>query len=406
MSTKDGSSAKLVIVGLFALAVLGAFLWMFLGSKSATRGAAEPAASGEGPSETEGSGPAGEKTRVRLLYSTEKAAWLEEAVKSFESKEPTVGVELVAKGSLEAVEAILEGQEKPTIWSPADFVAIQLLADDWKTKHAGSQIIGSGAHAPQPLVLTPLVFAAWEDRGKVLDTDGKGIPWSRIRDAVAADEGWPGIGGDSSWGFVKLGHTDPTLSNSGLQALLLMAHAFHGKRSGLEVADVIDTKFQEFLQTIEKGVPKFGKSTGTFMTDMVLYGPSKFDVVVSYENLAIQHIPNARGRWGNLRVYYPEQTMWSSHPAALLEADWVSAAQKAAAEKLMTYLRSKPVQQAALSHGFRPSDPSIPIVGGSTSPFESAKAFGVRVDLPPAIDPPPGPVIRNVMELWSRRIAR
>ena len=405
MSAKEGSSAKLAIVGIFAVAVVGAFIWMFLGGGSPRGGGEDPKASGSNEPSADAE-PAKEQTLIRLLYSSEKTAWLEEAVKGFEQSRKDIKVEMVSKGSLDAVDAILEGKEKPTIWSPADFVAIQLLADDWKTKHAGDMIIGSGAEQPQPLVLTPLVFVAWEDRGKVLDNEGKGISWLRIHDAVASPKGWPGVGGDANWGFVKLGHTNPTLSNSGLQALLLMAHAVHGKRSGLEVSDVVDTKFQQFLETIEKGVPKFGNSTGTFMTDMVLYGPSKYDIVVTYESLAIQHIPNARGRWGNLRIYYPEQTMWSSHPAALMQGQWVTEAQKTAAKALVGYLRGKPVQQAALAHGFRPSDPSIPVVGGTNSPFESAKAFGVRLEIPPVIEPPPGPVIRNLMELWSRRIAR
>jgi hypothetical protein len=32
---------------------------------------------------------------------------------------------------------------------------------------------------------------------------------------------------------------------------------------GLEVKDVLDEKFQAFMKGIEKGVPKFGDSTGT-----------------------------------------------------------------------------------------------------------------------------------------------
>jgi ABC-type sulfate transport system substrate-binding protein len=186
-----------------------------------------------------------------------------------------------------------------------------------------------------------------------------------------------------------------------------MAYEFQNKRSGLEVKDVLDEKFQTFLKTIEKGVPKFGTSTGTFMEEMVLYGPSKYDVVVTYENLAIQHIGNAQGRWGNLRVFYPPQTMWSSHPVAVLNGDWVTAEQRVAARKLIEFLRAKPEQQRALALGFRPANPEVPVLStDGASPFQSAAAFGVRADLGSVVEPPPGPVIRNLMELWSRQVGR
>lgn len=49
---------------------------------------------------------------------------------------------------------------------------------------------------------------------------------------------------------------------------------------------------------------------------------------------------------------------------------------------------------------------TVAFIGGAGSPFEAAKAFGVNLDIPPALEPLPGPVIGNLMELWSRRVAR
>ena len=128
----------------------------------------------------------------------------------------------------------------------------------------------------------------WEDRGEVLAKSGDGkISWKSIHKAVTSNKGWPAIGGKAAWGFVKLGHTDPTRSNSGLQALLLMTLEYYGKTSGLQVADLLDPKYQGFVQAVEKGVGKFEASTGTFMTEMIRFGPSKYDISVVYENLAI-----------------------------------------------------------------------------------------------------------------------
>ena len=124
----------------------------------------------------------------------------------------------------------------------------------------------------------------------------------------------------------------------------------------VEVGDLLKPDYQAFIGDIEKGVSTFESSTGTFMTDMVRFGPSKYDISVVYENLAISQIENAQGRWGNLRVYYPQQTLWSDHPAAILQGPWVSPAQKAAARTWLAHLRGREAQERALAFGFRPGD--------------------------------------------------
>jgi Bacterial extracellular solute-binding protein len=406
MSDASTKSSKLVILALFGLAVVGAFAFIFTRRE---KGAAYVAASAESPvtASPAAAAPPASVTRIRFLYGSEKKAWVVEALGRFAKVHPEIAVETVEKGSLDIVQAVLDQGERPTLISPADDVALNLLTSDWKQKNGSDLVAAEGAGQPQPLVLTPLVLVAWEDRAAALAGKEKQLTFRQLHDAIKNPKGWPGAGGKADWGFVKLGHTNPARSNSGLQALILMAYEFQKKRSGLEVRDVLDEKFQEFLKTIEKGVPKFGTSTGSFMEEMVLYGPSKYDVVVTYENLAIQHIPNAQGRWGNLRVFYPSQTLWSSHPVAVLNGDWVSASQRAAAEVLIAFLRDKPEQQRALALGFRPANPEVPVLSSDgTGPFKSAEAFGVRADLGSVVEPPPGPVVRNLMELWSRQIGR
>jgi len=85
---------------------------------------------------------------------------------------------------------------------------------------------------------------------------------------------------------------------------------------------------------------------------MIRFGPSKYDIAVVYEALAISQLANAQGRWGNLNIYYPATTIWSDHPIAVLQADWVTPAQKAAARQWIDFLRSRPTQEKALAYGF------------------------------------------------------
>ena len=160
---------------------------------------------------------------------------------------------------------------------------------------------------------------------------------------------------------------------------------------------------QDFVKEIETGVPHFESSTGTFMTEMIRFGPSKYDIALVYESLAVSQLENAQGRWGSLHIYYPPTTIWSDHPIVLLEGPWVTPAQKAAGEKLITFLRSVPVQSTALRFGFRPADPSVPMkTNEGNNPFIKMARFGLALELPPAARPPDGPVLRNLTMMWSR----
>ncbi|RKH81546.1 ABC transporter substrate-binding protein [Corallococcus sp. AB045] len=345
-------------------------------------------------------------TDITFLYSTEKRAWVEAALAEFERTHPRVRVTLVGRGSLEAAQAILEGREKPTVWSPADSAELRMLAADWATDASHGPLFATqGDAAPHPLVITPLVFVGWQDRMEVLRKAGGGaaLSWKTLQRAVASDRGWPAVGGPPEWGFVKLGHTDPRKSNSGLQALLSATLEYLGRREGVKEGDLLDPGYQAWLQGLERGVTRFEPSTGTFMTDLVRYGPSRYDLALVYESLAIAQLDHAQGRWGPLRVDYPPVTLWSDHPAAVLQADWVTPEQREAALEWVAFLRSPEVQARALAFGFRPADPSVPLkTPDANNPFTRLAAHGIRVDVPPAADVPDASVLRTLLDLWTR----
>ena len=61
------------------------------------------------------------------------------------------------------------------------------------------------------------------------------------------------------------------------------------------------------------------------------------------------------------------------------------------------------MQERALSYGFRPADPAVPIrTADSQNPYTRLAQYGVKVDIPPVATPPDGPVIRNLLTMWSR----
>jgi ABC-type Fe3+ transport system substrate-binding protein len=343
--------------------------------------------------------------RLSLLYGTEKERWLKAAVEEFARRRPEIGVDLKGMGTVDAVRMIGEGTEKPAIWSPADEIALNLLDAEWSLAKGKALVERSGELAPEPLVVSPLVMIVWEDRARVLAAAAKGDPadWRAVHAVATSPKGWLGIGGPAEWGYVKPGHTAPNASNSGLQTIVLMAYGYHRKQSGLKPADILDEGFQKWLAEVESAVGRFGTSSGTYMKDMVLYGPSKYDFIWNYESVAIGDMAAAQGRWGNLTIHYPNPTLWSNHPFAVLKGDWVSAEQRTAAKELRDFLLSQEIQQSALGFGFRPANPDVKVLSSDPSnPWNRLKAHGIRADVPPVAEAPSGDVARLLLETWRR----
>lgn len=373
-----------------------------------------------------GFGAKAQPVEVVIWYGTEKKLWLEEAARRFEASGATVGarpitVRLVGLGSREIADRVARQDwgngPRPTVISPASSVWTEQLRSDWAARNGGATIISG---EPAPLVLTPLVAVAWDERAGLIWPDGAGSFWQALSDAINAQGGWaevadrrglqPGSPEHSkaqSWGFVKLGHTSPLSSNSGAQTLALLTYAYHGKTAGLTPGDVADPAFQSWLEGIERSTLDFGESTGDLMTSLIQFGPSRYDVVMVYENLAIEGVEAAERRWGQpAHVYYPPATMLSDHPYAILGDPLTTADERAAAERFRDFLLSEPTQTLALAYGFRPASPQVTISdGGAENPFSKLTPYGVQLDITRQVETPSAEVTRALIDLWERRIA-
>jgi Ca-activated chloride channel family protein len=310
----------------------------------------------------------GNTVTVNIVYGSEKREWLEPLVKQYNEAQhktksgSTIMVEATPLGSIESVEGIIAEQLQPTVWSPASSIYIPVANEQWRQNHSSDLVEGT----PKDLVLSPVVIAMWQPMAEALGWPQKPIGWADIAQLASADKGWSEFG-YPEWGQFKFGHTHPDFSNSGIVSIIAETYAGAGKMRSLTLDDVRNPKVKDFMQAVERGVIHYGTSTGFFGERMFERGPSYLSAAVLYENLIVaQEAKRLAGQSSQtpvVAIYPKEGTFWSNHPYAILNAPWVTADQKGAAEDFQNFLLDKPQQQRAIELGFRSSDPTIPLSG-------------------------------------------
>ncbi|WP_414574826.1 extracellular solute-binding protein [Anabaena sp. CCY 9402-a] len=190
-------------------------------------------------------------------------------------------------------------------------------------------------------------------------------------------------------------HTAPTRSNSGLQTLVAQYVSVSNKRpEELTVADV--QKFQPQIQQIQSKITRYGVSTNSLAQSMVKNGTFWASVGSVYESSVI--VANSGLQPGQQRytAVYPKVTFTSNMRAIVPNTPWVSADEKAAAEKFITYWRSPETQKIAPDLGLRPGTPGVAL-GAKFSPD-----FGVESQAKyDSLRPPKPEVVDAMLKSWQ-----
>ena len=383
---------QLIVLLFIAGCAYGAFI--LFSRKDGNSGASKSSGNDAPASSTTG----GQMLELGIAYGTEKQRWLQWAVEQYGAtpEGKRVKVNLIPLGSLEAAQAILRGDQRLHVWSPASALYEDVFAQEWQLKNNKAPFVRK-----EPLALTPMVFVMWAERHDAFVAKYKEVSFVTIAQALKEPAGWDGIAQKSEWGLFKFGHTHPNQSNSGLMTLVLMAHDYAKKSRGLALKDILNPEFQAWMNATEAAVTGLSNSTGNMMRDMVLRGPSSYDALFVYENVVIDYLKSAEGRWGELRVAYPKQNMWNDNPYYVLDTPWSSDAQRKAANAFLDFLLTEPIQRESLKHGFRPANLSVGVKGGD-SPFVQYERFGLKPDLGTIGEAPKAEVINNLLAIWQR----
>jgi Ca-activated chloride channel homolog len=354
-----------------------------------------PSDSSSGAGASSGTSTPANALEVVFTYGSEKEAWIKEVTDAFNRSGQKIAdgrpikVTAIPMGSGECIDELLAETRKAHLTSPASAAFIKLGNAQSRAK-TGKDLIP----ATDNLVLSPVVIVMWKPMAEALGWGKKPIGWSDIL-ALAKDPGGWRTRGFPQWGDFKFGHTHPQFSNSGLAALIAEVYAGSKKTTGLTRDDLQAKGVATFVDDIERSVVHYGSSTGFFGREMFASGPQYLSAAVLYENMVIEASSQSGLAFPVVAVYPKEGTFWSDHPVGLVDRPWVTPAHKEAAKIYMQYLLSRPQQERAIAHGFRPGLVEVPLA----APIDVA--HGVDPKEPQTTLEVPAPeVINGILDLW------
>jgi Ca-activated chloride channel family protein len=338
---------------------------------------------------------------ISIIYGTEKQSWLEPLIHEYNESQTHIQVRGIPSGSLQSFTTIIDEIDTPTVWAPASSIYLPIAEEEWRLLYDTNLIDGE----PKSLVLSPVVIAMWRAMAETLGWPDNDIGWGAIARLSTSPQGWAEYG-RSEWGEFKLGHTHPEYSNSGLLSILALAYAAAGKQTDLTPADLANPEVRTFIRSVLTSISHYGSSTGSFaerMFDCERGGSAYLSAAILYENLVVMQ--ERRRQQGAactaanepvVAIYPVEGTFWNDNPYIVLNAPWISDAQKQAARQFADFLLAEPQQARAMQLGFRPANPATPLV----SPLDEAHGVDPTLSIP-TFENPSIEVIREIQRLWA-----
>lgn len=358
--------------------------------------------------------------QVDAAVSSEKIDLLGDLADDFNDSGATVDgtcidVEVQKVASGVAAERLADGWDtatdgpRPVIWSPASSAWGQILNQRLST--AGKPAMATD---PVSFMNTPLVIAMPRPMAEALGWPDQPIGWSDILALSRSANGWADEG-HPEWGRFRLGKTNPNYSTSGLHALIAQTYAATGKTAGLSSEDLQNPTVQQYGRDIESSVVHYGDITMTFLNNWfradrrgtaLNYASA---VAVEEKSLIDYNAGNPDGeldqgekprppRTPLVAIYPTEGTLYSDNPLFVLDADWVSGPQRAAAQQFQKFVMEPKNQEKVLKFGFRPGNPDVAVGAPITADN------GVDPNQPQTLlEVPSGAVMDELLGRWAEQ---
>jgi len=342
---------------------------------------------------------------IEIHSSNTKEHWLDEVVEDFNSRGfttssgRTIIVQAFHVTSGGSYNAIMDGEIKPTLWSPGSRIWLNKANQTWRDR-TGRPLISNPEACPATIQV-PLVIGMWRPMAEALGWPDKPIGWKDIAALATNPEGWAAYG-HPEWGRFKFGHAHPDFSNSAMLSVISEVYSAAGKTSGLTIDDIKSQAVQDNVGAVEKAIVHYGKWDKWILDKMVERGPEYLHATPTYENNVVDY---NRQRADELRfplvaIYPNDGTFWVDNPVCILDADWVTGEQKEAAARFRDFLVSKEQQQKTIGWALRPADKSIAL--GEPIDLAHGAIPGMTPANVPPLEEPGDEVVGYVSELWHQ----
>ena len=293
----------------------------------------------------------GSGASLTLITSATKKGWLETQVERFNAeKNRNVRIEYVE--TRDALQGILNGKQKPVLWSPSAPLWATRLSEAWGEKHGGETLVADNdPNSYRVYLRTPIVFVTTKRKATFLRPLLSGArAWDNLADLSAGKKKLPGATRLFVWA-----HADPIKSNSGFLTLGLLLDAYVQSTNGATTPEqaAVSAGFANYLHRVEKTMPLNApvREGSSALMKAFLQNPDRYDVITAYESSALE----AAAKNDDVAVLYPNPTVASEQVVVVLNADWVTPDQKDTAAELLTFLGGEDSLRDGVNQHFRPT---------------------------------------------------
>ena len=299
-----------------------------------------------------------------IAASNEKAGLLTELAADFLKSAPVadgqcMAIKVTKKASGDAEEALARGWNdatdgpRPDVWAPAAMSWVEIL----RAHRVGSDKSDLIPASMPSLMQSPLVIGMPRPMAEALGWPDRAIGWHEVLALATDPRGWARVG-HPEWGRFRLGKTNPTVSTSGLHALLDTYYAATGLTADLTAADVRRAEVKQFVKDIESSVEHYGNTAATFLRNLALADDRgeamAYISAIAVEEKQLWDYNRAARRQVPLAAVYPsEGTLVADHPFVVLRGAWVDDAKRRAAASFLAYLEAPEQQARFRAEGYR-----------------------------------------------------
>lgn len=326
--------------------------------------------------------------RIRFVHPPEIQSYLTSMVEAFQITNPTltdgtkISIDLRVVPGLDAAKDIAIGKLKTHAWLSPSSSLVNLANSTLKN-------LGPRQVECQQLFATPIVAAVQSRHVPFFQESQRQFSWHDVVDAT-----FDSTEADAAK-RIRLNHTSPLSSTTGLSALIQLSYLATKKAEGALTLDDLKAKgIFDRLKAYETLISSYGFNELSLLHNVAVAKTDQvFFSLTTEQQLALY---NSRSNMPPLIALYPtEGSYWMDYAVCLSEADWVTPREASAVKLFTRFLSAEPGQLAIEKRGFRPSVLPLPPIAPLT------REFGIDVKAGRnAYVPVPGEVVEYLLKSW------